>query len=53
MRDTPRRREAEDNQSDGQKLQSYFGYRFEALCTGHDPSMPVDANDEYVGLFNC
>ena len=53
VRDTPRRREREDNQSDGQKLQSYFGYRFEALCTGHDASKPVDANDEYVGLFNC
>ena len=53
VRDTRRRREREDNQSDGQKLQSYFGYRFEALCTGHDPAKPVDANDEYVGLFNC
>ena len=53
VRDTPRRREAEDNQSDGQKLQSYFGYRFEALCTGHDPAKAIDANDEYVGLFNC
>ena len=53
VRDTPRRREREDHQSDGQKLQSYFGYRFEALCTGHDPAKPVDANDEYVGLFNC
>ena len=37
----------------GKKLQSYFGYRFEALCTGHDASKPVDANDKYVGLFNC
>ena len=53
VRDTPRRREREDHQSDGQKLQSYMGYRFEALCTGHDPAKPVDANDEYVGLFNC
>ena len=51
VRDTPRRREREDNQSDGQKLMSYFGYRFEALCTGHDGT--IDANDEYVGLFNC
>ena len=51
VRDTPRRREREDHQSDGQKLQSYFGYRFEALCTGHDGA--IDANDEYVGLFNC
>ena len=32
---------------------SYFGYRFEALCTGHDPAKAIDANDEYVGLFNC
>ena len=51
VRDTPRRREREDNQSDAQKLQSYFGYRFEALCTSHDGI--IDANDEYVGLFNC
>ena len=50
VRDTPRRRAQESNE---QKLQSYFGYRFEALCTGHDPAKPVDANDEYVGLFNC
>jgi len=53
VRDTPRRREREDNQSDGQKLMSYFGYRFEALCTGHDPTKAINANDEYVGLFNC
>ena len=53
VRDTPRRRAQEDDQSDGQKLQSYFGYRFEALCTGHDPAKAIDANDEYVGLFNC
>ncbi len=51
VRDTPRRRAQEDDQSDGQKLQSYFGYRFEALCTDHDGT--IDANDEYVGLFNC
>ena len=49
VRDTPRRRE----ESDAQRLMSYFGYRFESLCTGHDPAKPVDANDEYVGLFNC
>ena len=53
VRDTPRRRDEERIQSDAQRLMSYFGYRFEALCTGHDPSTPVDANDEYVGLFNC
>jgi RAT1-interacting protein len=53
VRDTPRRRDEERSQSDAQMLQSYYGYRFEALCTGHDPSTPVDANDEYVGLFNC
>ena len=47
VRDTPRRRE----ESDAQRLMSYFGYRFEALCTGHDGT--IDANDEYVGLFNC
>ena len=53
VRDTPRRREDERSQSDAQRLMSYFGYRFEALCTGHDPAKPVDANNEYVGLFNC
>ena len=53
VRDTPRRRDEERSQSDAQRLMSYFGYRFEALCTSHDPSTPVDANDEYVGLFNC
>ncbi len=53
VRDTRRRRDEELSQSDAQRLMSYFGYRFEALCTGHDPSTPIDANDEYVGLFNC
>jgi RAT1-interacting protein len=53
VRDTPRRREEEGNQSDAQKLQSFFGYRFEALCTDSDPAKPIDANDEYVGMFNC
>ena len=48
VRDTPRRRDEERSQSDAQRLMSYFGYRFEALCTGHDPAKPVDANDEYV-----
>ena len=53
VRDTPRRRDEERSQSDAQRLMSYFGYRFEALCTGHDPAKAIDANDEYVGLFNC
>jgi len=51
VRDTPRRRDEERSQSDAQRLMSYFGYRFEALCTGHDGT--IDANNEYVGLFNC
>jgi len=51
VRDTQRRRDEERSQSDAQRLMSYFGYRFEALCTGHDGT--IDANDEYVGLFNC
>ena len=51
VRDTPRRRDEERSQSDAQRLMSYFGYRFEALCTGHEGT--IDANDEYVGLFNC
>ena len=51
VRDTPRRRDEERSQSDARRLMSYFGYRFEALCTGHDGT--IDANDEYVGLFNC
>ena len=53
VRDTPRRRDEERSQSDAQRLMSYFGYRFEALCTGHDATKAIDANDEYVGLFNC
>ena len=39
VRDTPRRRDEERSQSDAQRLMSYFGYRFEALCTGHEGTM--------------
>lgn len=29
----------------------YMGYRFEALCTGHDLRAPVDANSEFCALM--
>mmetsp|Transcript_9209 Transcript_9209/g.27563 ORF Transcript_9209/g.27563 Transcript_9209/m.27563 type:complete len:337 (+) Transcript_9209:252-1262(+) len=51
VRETARRAASEREQSEEQKLWSYYGYKFEALCTQDRDA--IDANDEYVALFKC
>ena len=53
VRETERRRRNDAAQTDDERLWSFFGYRFEALCTDDDATRPVDANEEFVGVFAC
>lgn len=53
VRETAAKKREEANRSEDQRLWSYFGYKFEALCTAADPLAPVDPNAEYVGVFGC
>ena len=53
VRETERRRRNDAAQTDDERLWSFFGYRFEALCTDDDATRPVDANEEFFGVFAC